>query len=184
MALPIIDPIQTSRLMVRAVGIDDLPDLLEINGDPAVTHFLPYATWQTLDDARAWFERMCALVETGSARQMVIVRRADAKIVGTALLFKYDEGSARAELGYVIGRAHWRQGYAREALRALLAHAFEGLHLRRIEAEVNPDNVASDALLRALGFVHEGFLRERWVAKGRAYGVNVYGLLASDRALS
>ena len=58
MALPIIDPIQTSRLMVRAVGIDDLPDLLEINGDSAVTHFLPYATWKTLDDARAWFERM------------------------------------------------------------------------------------------------------------------------------
>lgn len=184
MPLPHIHPITTDRLIVRAVRVEDLADLLEINGDGEVTHFLPYATWQTLDDARAWFERMRGLVETGAAVQLVIERRADAKVIGTALVFKYDEGSGRAELGYVIGRAHWRQGYAGEALRALLTHAFEVLHLRRIEAEVNPDNLASNALLRALGFVHEGLLRERWVAKGRAYSVNVYGLLAHDWASS
>ena len=34
----------------------------------------------------------------------------------TALRFKYDEGSQRVELGYVLGRSHWRQGYAAEAL--------------------------------------------------------------------
>lgn len=184
MPLPHIDPITTDRLIVRMVRVEDLADLLEVNGDGEVTHFLPYATWQTLADARAWFERMRGLVETGTAVQLVIERRTDAKVIGTALVFKYDEGSARAELGYVIGRAHWRQGYAGEALRALLAHAFEVLHLRRIEAEVNPDNLASNALLRALGFVHEGLLRERWVAKGRAYSVNVYGLLAGDWAQS
>lgn len=184
MPLPHIHPITTDRLIVRAVRVEDLADLLEINGDDEVTHFLPYATWQTLDDARAWFERMRGLVETGAAVQLVIERRADAKVIGTALVFKYDEGSDRAELGYVIGRAHWRQGYADEALRALLTHAFDVLHLRRIEAEVNPDNLASNALLRALGFVHEGLLRERWVAKGRAYSVNVYGLLAPDWASS
>jgi len=45
---------------------------------------------------------------------------------------------------------------------------------------VNPSNEASNRLLRLLGFTLEGFLRERWVAKGVTYGVNIYGLLAAE----
>lgn len=180
MPLPSIDAVATARTTLREVCLDDLPDLMEINGDPEVTHFLPYATWGSLNDATAWLERMNKLVATGSARQLVIVRHADHKVIGTALLFKFDEGSNRLELGYALGRAHWKQGYAAEALRALLSHVFTGLHIRRVEAEVNPDNLASNALLQSLGFTQEGHLRERWVAKGATYGVNIYGLLAAE----
>lgn len=180
MPLPSIEAVTTSRTMLREVRADDLPDLLAVNGDPEVTHFLPYATWQSLTDASAWLERMDKLVATGSARQLVIVRNADRKAIGTVLLFKFDEGSSRVELGYALGREHWKQGYAAEALRALLSHVFTTMGIRRVEAEVNPSNAASNALLRSLGFTHEGFLRERWVAKGTIYGVNVYGLLAAE----
>jgi RimJ/RimL family protein N-acetyltransferase len=180
MPLPSIDSVVTPRTTLREVCSDDLQDLMEVNGDPEVTHFLPYATWVSLADAAAWLERMNKLVATGSARQLVIVRNADEKVIGTALLFKFDEGSSRLELGYVIGRAHWKQGYAAEALRALLSHVFTGLRIRRVEAEVNPSNLASNALLKSLGFTQEGYLRERWVAKGATYGVNIYGLLATE----
>lgn len=180
MPLPPLDAVTTSRITLREVGAEDLPDLMAVNGDPEVTHFLPYATWQSLSDAAAWLERMSKLMVTGSARQLVIVRNADRKVIGTVLLFKFDEGSNRLELGYALGREHWKQGYAAEALRALLSHLFTGLGIRRVEAEVNPANTASNALLQSLGFTLEGFLRERWVAKGAAYGVNVYGLLASE----
>lgn len=181
MPLPPIDTVGTPRISLREVRADDLPDLMAVNGDPEVTHFLPYATWQSLSDAAAWLERMSKLMLTGSARQLVIVRKVDGKAIGTVLLFKFDEGSRRLELGYVLGRDHWKQGYAAEALRALLWHLFTAGGVRRVEAEVNQANTASNALLRALGFTHEGFLRERWVAKGGApYGVNVYGLLASE----
>jgi [ribosomal protein S5]-alanine N-acetyltransferase len=180
MPLSPIDTVTTARTTLRAVGVDDLPDLMEVNGDPQVTQFLPYPTWQSLADAGAWLERMDKLVAAGSASQLVIVRNVDRKVIGTALLFKFDEGSSRLDLGYALGRAHWRQGYAAEALRALLSHAFTHMRIRRVEAEVNPDNIASNALLTSLGFVREGYLRERWVGKGGTYGVNIYGLLASD----
>lgn len=182
MPLPPIDSIASPRATLREVRAGDLADLMEINGDPEVTRFLPYATWKSEEDARAWLDRMVALAATGSARQLVIVRTSDAKVIGTALLFKFDEGSSRIELGYVLGRAHWGRGYAVEALGALLSHAFDAMGIRRVEAEVNPANEPSNKLLRALGFTHEGYLRDRWVAKGATYGVNIYGLLASDRA--
>lgn len=180
MPLPTIAPIHCPRLTVRPVAAADLPELLAVNGDDEVTRFLPYATWRGLDDARAWLARMEALRAAGGAQQLVIERRADGRVIGSVLLFKHDEGSARVEIGYVVGRPHWRSGYAREALAGVCGHAFAELGLRRIEAEVNPDNIASHRLLLALGFVHEGRLRQRWVGKGRAYDTNVYGCLAGE----
>ncbi len=59
------------------------------------------------------------------------------------------------------------------------AAVFDG-GLRRLEAEVDPANVASGALLRSLGFTHEGRLRQRWTGKGRTYDVDAFGLLAGE----
>ncbi len=182
MSIPRVGCITATRTALREVSAADLDDLIEINGDPEVTRFLPYETWSSASDASAWLQRMTGLAASGSARQLVIVRRTDSKVIGTVLVFKYEEGSQRIELGYVLGRRHWRQGYAAEALRALIGHVFGEWGIRRIEAEVNPLNLASNALLRSLGFTHEGTLRERWFAKGQVYSVNAYGLLATEWA--
>ncbi|MBS0447390.1 MAG: GNAT family N-acetyltransferase [Proteobacteria bacterium] len=180
MPLPDIEPIPSPRLTLRTVRIEDLPALLTINGDPEVTRFLPYPTWASIDDGRAWLERMEGLTAAGATRQLVITLNATAQVIGTFLVFRYDEGSARAEVGYVLGRKHWGQGLMHEALRAFCRHAYTRLGLRRLEAEVNPDNAASNAVLQRVGFRHEGTFRQRWVAKGRAYDTHFYGLLASD----
>jgi RimJ/RimL family protein N-acetyltransferase len=145
-----------------------------------LTRFLPYATWQSLADGTAWLERMNALAQTGTGQQLVVVRNEDSRLVGTVLLFRFDEGSARMEIGYVLGRAFWRKGLMREALTAVCAHAFASMGVRRIEAEVDPDNLASNRLLVRLGFTREGTLRKRWVAKGAAYDTHIYGCLAEE----
>lgn len=180
MTFPFIAPIESPRLTLRPVLAADLPDLLEVNGDPQVTRFLPYDTWQSLDDGAAWLSRMDTLAGSGTGRQLVLVRRADSTVIGSMLLFRFDEASARVELGYVLGRSHWGQGWMREAIDALCAQAFGPMGIRRIEAEVNPANRASCRLLRDAGFVLEGTLRERWVAKGAAYDTHVFGMLADD----
>ena len=180
MACPAIDRLESDRLVIRPVVADDLDDLLEVNGDPEVTAFLPYATWLSPADGAAWLTRMQVLAASGAGHQLVAARKTDAKVIGTLLLFKYEETSQRVELGYVLGRAHWHRGYMQEAVAALCGLAFAGLGIRRIEAEVNPANLASCRLLERLGFVHEGRLRQRWVAKGVTYDTHVYGCLAHE----
>jgi RimJ/RimL family protein N-acetyltransferase len=172
--------IESARLAVRLVAESDLAALLGINGDDEVTAFLPYPTWSSAADAEAWYRRMSDMQATGSALQFVIVEKRSATVVGACLLFRFDEGSARAELGYVLGRAHWGKGYMREALAALIECAFGTLCLRRLEAEVNPRNVGSVRVLLALGFTKEGLLRQRWVSKGEARDVEVFGLLRHE----
>jgi ribosomal-protein-alanine N-acetyltransferase len=80
----------------------------------------------------------------------------------------------------VLGRQYWKQGMRREALEAVCAHAFSAMRIRRMEAEVNPMNHGSNALLQRVGFTLEGTMRQRWVAKGVAYDTNFYGYLAED----
>ena len=167
-------------MIVRLASVADLPSLLEVNGDPAVTALLPYATWTSLADAEAWLERMARMQETGSALQFVVVARSTLRAIGSCLLFRHEPASARAELGYVLGRQHWGFGYMHEALAALLGTAFGSMGLRRIEAEVDPRNRASTALLRRLGFTREGLLRQRWVRKGEPHDVEIHGLLRED----
>ncbi len=178
------EPIESPRLLLRLVEAGDLPELLRINGDDEVTRFLPYPTWQSIADGQAWFARCQVLVATGAALQFVVIEKASATVVGTCLLFRHEATSERMELGYVLGRAHWGQGLMREALTVLISHAFTAHGLRRLEAEVNPDNRASDALLRRLGFTHEGVLRKRWKAKGAVYDINFYGLLSDEWRLA
>lgn len=181
MPLPALDLIRSARVRLVPVAESHLDGLLAINGDDAVTRFLPYATWRSLADGQAWLARMDALAAAGTGRQLVVLRADDGLVIGSLLLFKYDEGSRRLEIGYVLGRRHWHQGFMREAVSAACTHAFENLAIRRIEAEVNPVNTASCRLLASIGFTLEGTLGQRWVTRGAAYDTCLYGLLADDR---
>ena len=180
MSLPEFSPLRTARLTLRPLREQDLADLLEVNGDPEVTRFLPYAPWRSLDDASAWLQRMHTIEAGGAARQLVI-EDTDGRVAGTVLLFRHDATHARLEVGYVLGRRHWHRGLMHEALAALCAHAFGAMGVRRLEAEVRVGNDASMRLLERLGFAREGLLRGRWVAQGEPYDTWMFGCLAQDR---
>lgn len=180
MQLPADSTVRTPRLTLRLVRREDLPDLFTVNADEEVTRFLPYPTWRAASDGEAWFDRMAAHQASGDAAQFVIVHDALRQVVGSCLLFRFDEPSARAELGYVLGRAHWGTGLMHEAMRGFVGFAFGTLGLRRLEASVDPRNVASARLLERVGFVREGLLRQRWTTKGELCDAALYGLLRDD----
>ena len=172
--------LESARLLIRLVTQADLPALLTVNSDDAVTRYLPYASWRGMEDARNWYTRMSGLRAAGSALQFAILERRSGTAIGSCLLFRYEESSARAELGYVLGRAHWGQGYMYEALRRLIDCAFNELGLRRLEAEVDTRNARSARVLTRLGFTAEGLLRERWLTRGEPCSVTAYGLLQRE----
>lgn len=62
-----------------------------------------------------------------------------------------------AYLGYYIGAPYSGQGYMKEALRLVIRYAFTELQLHRLEANIQPDNQPSLALVKSCGFRKEGF---------------------------
>jgi RimJ/RimL family protein N-acetyltransferase len=178
--LPERSGIETDRLTIRLVEESDVPALFEINGDDEVTRFLPYETWRKKEDGDQWYQRMATRAAAGDVAQFVIVFRESQHIIGTCLMFRFEQASARAEIGYVLGRKYWGGGYMLEAMRGFVGFAFDKMNLRRLEAEIDPRNTASARLLERLGFVSEGLLRQRWEKKGEFTDSGLYGLLRSD----
>jgi len=108
-------------------------------------------------DARG-FQRFLQRSREPSVRTFLIVRREDAGIVGAFTLSQIFHGNFRsAYLGYWVGAPYAGQGYMTEGMALLLRHAFGRLKLHRVEANLQPGNVASRALVRRTGFRREGF---------------------------
>ena len=87
---------------------------------------------------------------------------------------------ARAEVGYVLARQHWGQGYATEALKAVLGFGFSRMELNRIEAKCVPENKGSIRVLEKSGMRREGLLREVEFSKGKFEDLNLYSILRRD----
>jgi ribosomal-protein-alanine N-acetyltransferase len=108
----------------------------------------------------------------------LICRRDDGAIVGVINLNEISRGPAHtAFLGYYAGAAHAGKGYMREALER---HAFRELRLHRLEADIQPGNAASIALVRSCGFRFEGYLRRFLKIGGRWRDHAIYACLAEE----
>lgn len=93
---------------------------------------------------------------------------ADGSIIGAISLSQiFRGGFQNAYLGYCIGARYAGQGYMTEAIKLILSHAFKHLKLHRLEANIQPDNAASIALVKRAGFTREGFSRRYLKVCGR-----------------
>jgi ribosomal-protein-alanine N-acetyltransferase len=183
-AMPMTDhralQLHSPRLRLRALRADDAAALFEIHADPRFTRFWSAPPWTERAQAEALIAQDQLGLAEGAHVRLGVERLADAALLGTCTLYNIHPANRRAELGYGLGPAHWGQGYAGEAVRALLDWGFGPLDLHRVEADIDPANTASAALLARLGFQLEGRLRERWIVGGVVSDSAIYGLLARD----
>lgn len=175
--LPVIT---TSRLVLRWISEDDIDGLYEVFSDPQVMRYWSSAPLANREAAAELQREIAAGNENDSMFKWGLALRDSNSVIGTTTLFNLNLDNERAELGYAMGSAHWGKGYMNEALRALVAHAFEVMNLRRLEADVDPRNAASIRTLERLGFQREGFLRERWHVNGEIQDAFFYGLLRHE----
>lgn len=126
-----------------------------------------------------WANRSIA---SGTAMPLFLIRRTDQALLGALTLDNIRRGPAQAATtGYWIGEAHARQGYMREALRAVVHHAFTTLDLSRLEAGCLPENKASRGLLEHVGYKYEGVAQAYLQIGGRWRNHVLYAALRSDR---
>ena len=86
----------------------------------------------------------------------------------------------RLEIGYILAPLYWRRGLMSEAVRIFVAYCFKNLDTHRVEAMIQPENVASIRLAERLGFRREGVLRDRQLVDGSYRTVAMYALLANE----
>ncbi len=118
----------------------------------------------------------------GTALPMLMVRREDAQLLGAITLDNVRRGPAQAAtVGYWIGQPFARQGLMREAILAMVHHAFTHMDLSRVEAACLPENAASRGVLEKTGFKYEGVAQSYLQISGRWRNHVLYANLRNDR---
>ena len=168
------------RVSLRWLTDQDVEALYGIFSHPDVMKYWSCPPYQDIADASALLSEIESGFQSKTLFQWGVANNEDDSIIGTCTLFQLDSGNRRAEIGYVLGREHWGNGYMGEALERLLRFCFEDLELTRIEADVDPGNEGSIKSLERLGFQREGYLRERWIVNGKIMDSVFYGLLRRE----
>lgn len=126
-----------------------------------------------------WAQRS---ISNGTAVPLFLIRRSDDVLLGAITLDNIRRGPAQAgTTGYWIGEPHARQGYMREAIKAVVHYAFNVLDLSRIEAGCLPENAASRRLLEQTGYKYEGVAQSYLQIGGRWRNHVLYANLRHDR---
>ena len=172
--------ISTARLLLRPLRESDAGAMLGICSDHRVMRYWSTKPWESIEQAHAMIDRNLKAMAAGSNLTLGLERTQDGALIGTCTLFAISQECRRAEVGYIMASQAWGNAYMDEALRALLNFGFNELKLNRVEADVDPRNEASAKSLQRLGFVKEGYLRERWIVGNEVSDTVLYGLLHRD----
>jgi ribosomal-protein-alanine N-acetyltransferase len=131
---------------------------------------------------QARFRRMLPPQATrGGRRRLLVCARDDGRIVGVASLSGIEEWpNLDCRIGYWLGAGEPGKGLMRDAVAALVDHAFADLGLHRITASIMPTNRRSIALVQALGFVREGVARGLVEIDGAWRDHEVWSVLSSE----
>jgi len=170
----------TTRLLLRPLVVADAPAVYAMHADPVTLRYWSTPPWAEPALAGELIARDLAAMAAGDYIRLGLQRRDDGRLIGLCTLFAFYLPSRRCEIGYILARDSWGQGYMHEALLALLDCGFGLLDLNRIEADIDPRNAGSQRTLDRLGFQREGLLRERWIVSGEVCDTALHGLLRRD----
>ena len=149
--------IETARLRIRSLRDDDLADLVALIGNREVARWVSSVPHPYTDvDGREWVARVQQDHATGRPRSFAIAskesdRLIDRLIGGVGLDGSTGDDSEEPALGYWLGEPHWGNGYAREAVAAVIDYGLRTLGMPTIRAYTDPSNLASQKVLLRCG---------------------------------
>ncbi|MGP1383629.1 MAG: GNAT family N-acetyltransferase [Thainema sp.] len=173
-------PLDTPRLHLRTLHVDDVEFIYRHFANPEVNQFLlDEAPIHSLEQAQAIVDFFVHPTDDTYTR-WVLIDKINGKPIGTCGFHKWNRRNHRAEIGYDLTPSAWGQGYMREALTAMLKHGFTRMELNRVEALVYPENTASLKLLKKFNFQPEGLLRDYFYQDGQYYDHWLLSLLRAE----
>lgn len=165
--------LETERMTVRDFAMDDLEDLQAILGDEET---MAYSEPTYTRERTAEFLRQFCIEKKGA---VAAVLKATGRVIGYILFHELDEGVY--EMGWFFNRTCWGKGYALEACKAVVDHAFNQQNAHKIFAETI-DGGRSVGLMKKLGMKPEGIQRSQVKDRSGTWAdLYLYGLLAEDR---
>ena len=174
-------PLATERLRLRPHNADDAEWLHELYSQPDVARYLLDEPWTAEVTHDKLTERLAKTDIDGETGALALVIEHDGVPIGDVALWLTDHEHRQGEIGWVLNPAHGCQGFASEAVRAVLALGFDHYKLHRVTAQMDARNSASAALARRVGLRLEAHHVQDWFSKGEWTDTLIFARLASER---
>jgi ribosomal-protein-alanine N-acetyltransferase len=169
--------LEGKKLYLRYPKIEDLNEYLQMSLESEKFH----RGLIKMSRNREEFEGFIARSQKPENECLLIIRKRDEAIAGMINLSQIFYGPFQnAYLGYGLGVKFTGEGLMIEAVELILKFAFKDLKLHRIEANVQPENLPSIAVLQRCGFTKEGFSRRYLKVGGRWRDHSRYAIIRED----
>ena len=148
--------LETERLLLRHLVIDDLDELFALYRDPEIRKYFPEGVL-TLEETKEELEWLMH----GHPRHPELglwatIHKETGKFIGRCGLLPWNiDEKLEVEIAYLLDKSFWGQGLATEAANGLLKYGFETLHLSRLICLIDPNNIASQRVAERIGMTLE-----------------------------
>jgi RimJ/RimL family protein N-acetyltransferase len=151
------DVLETARLRLRTPRSEDAKPIFEAYAqDPAVTRYLVWLPHRSIKTTEGFIADCIEQWAKAFAFPYVITLKTDARLIGMIELRPDRHG---ANIGYVLAKEYWGQGFMTEAARCVVENALAQPRMYRVQAFCDVENVASARTLEKIGMQREGTLR-------------------------
>jgi ribosomal-protein-alanine N-acetyltransferase len=148
--------LETTRLILRHLELDDLERLYNLYSDPEIRRYFPDGTL-TLEETREeleWF--LNGHPEFPELGLWATIHKETNEFIGRCGLLPWTiDGRPEVEVAYLIAREYWGQGLGTEAARAIVDYAFNNLKLSRLVCLIVHGNLASIRVAEKIGMAFE-----------------------------
>ena len=156
MTEPSTPTLETERLLLRPLAMDDMDLMVDLDSDPEVMRFITDGKPQTKEHYKKRMPEVIKYMSENPGLGLWVTFIKDSnEFIGWYIL-KHLPDDGEVEVGFRIKKKFWNQGYSTEAGKKLLTYGFETLGLKRIAAIVRPDNFASQAVIKKIGLKENG----------------------------
>jgi ribosomal-protein-alanine N-acetyltransferase len=146
--------LQTPRLLLREMTLDDLDFVAEMLAHPEVMRF--YLKRYTREEAQRWVQRQIDRYSRHGHGLWLVLEKATGRPVGqVGLVVQEVDGVQEPEVGYLIHRPYWRRGFAVEAAAATRDYGMDTLCKDRLISLIRPENLPSQGVARKIGMTPE-----------------------------
>lgn len=153
--------LETERLILRKFTENDAEAVFENwASDDEVTKFLTWPTHRSVEGSKGFIDSCLDSYKNDDSYQWGIELKETGELFGNISVVNVNDDLDAVELGYVIGRRFWGNGYMTEAVKAVIAFLFEEVGANRIAARHDPKNPDSGKVMKKAGMKYEGTLRQ------------------------
>lgn len=172
--------INSERLILRDLSLDDASDMFAYTSRPSVSKFLTWEPHALVEQDYNFIEK--ALEANGYGEYYVgIELKEDRKLIGCIHIYNMSSQHRRCEISYILNPDYSGAGYATEAVNAINEWLMKEMNFVRIQAVCVMDNDKSEKLLKRCNMSYEGVLQNYAILKdGKSHPVKVYSKCRED----